>query len=132
MSAVTVCNKGGFMVNIGSIARRKNIIVSAGVIIIFLIAALAVAHGPKGHSEADFTALQAAKKGVMLYDRLVSSGKLDESWETDLARIEIFKNSNGPQKELVVKFSRLESEPRTVFIFFSGDGQYKGSNFTGK
>ena len=38
-------------------------------------------HGPKGHAGAEFAALQAVKKGVTWYDRLVKSGKLEESWE---------------------------------------------------
>jgi hypothetical protein len=120
------------MIIFQKIVRRKNIIVLSGVIISFMVAAFAFAHGPKGHSGGDFNTLQAAKKGVILYDRLVSSGKLEESWETELASIEIFKKNNGKQMEFVVKFNRSESEPQTVFIFFSGDGQYKGSNFTGK
>lgn len=102
----------------------------AGIIIIFTTPVLS--HGPKGHSEGDFTAFQAIKKGLTLYDKLVASGKLNESWETDLVNIEVSTETKGKKKEFVVKFVRSTSDSRTVFIFFSGDGKYIGSNFTGK
>jgi hypothetical protein len=101
-------------------------------IIIFMIAASALSHGPKGHSEEAFTAFQAAKKGVTLYDKLLASGKLTESWETDLVNIEVSTRGARSKKEFVVKFIRSTSGPRAVFIFFSGNGEYIGSNFIGK
>ena len=102
------------------------------VFVVTAIATSALSHGPKGHSEGNFTAFQAVKKSVGLYDKLVAGGKLDESWETDLVNIEVTTRGAGSKKMIVVKFIRSTSEPRTVFIFFSGKGEYKGSNFTGK
>ncbi|MCK5192498.1 MAG: hypothetical protein KAQ71_01725 [Desulfobulbaceae bacterium] len=106
-------------------------------LIVFLLAillsvSLAWAHGPKGHSGVEFTALQAAKKGFELYDRLVSTEKLKESWETDLTNIEVFSRPRGNNQEIVVKFSRSKGEPQSVYIFFNEKGEYSGSNFTGK
>jgi len=91
---------------------------------------LLFAHGPKGHAEA-FTSLAAAKKATMMYDKLVATGKLDESWETKLETIEVYKRNAG-QREIVVKFSRAGGEPRAVYIFFTDKGKYNGSNFTGE
>lgn len=91
----------------------------------------ASAHGPKGHGGAEFTSLQAAKKGLALYDKLVASGKLKESWETDLKNIEVFSRQSGEKRELAVKFSRSKGEPLSVYIFFTEKGDYSGSNFTG-
>jgi len=119
------------MIHFNDIIRHKNTLMSLSVLF-FFFATLAVAHGPKGHSNGDFTAFQAAKKGMDLYDRLVVSGKLEESWEVDLVNIEIVSKDNKGKKEYIVKFNRKPSEPRTVFIFFSENGEYKGSNFTGK
>jgi hypothetical protein len=90
------------------------------------------AHGPKGHGGTEFTALEAVKKGVDLYDRLVASGKLNEPWETDLTNIEVFPRHKGKKNEIVVKFSRSKGEPHSVYIFFTEKGDYSGSNFTGK
>lgn len=92
---------------------------------------LVSAHGPKGHGGVEFTSLQAAKKGIELYDKLVASGKLEESWETDLKNIEVFERQSGEKREVVVKFSRNQGEPLSVYIFFTAKGDYSGSNFKG-
>lgn len=89
-------------------------------------------HGPKGHASGDFTPLMALKKSIGMYDRLVSQGKLPEGWETDLQRVDVSERTKGKAKELVVAFTRNQGEPKSVFIFFSAKGEYKGSNFTGK
>jgi len=105
------------------------------ILILFMIlisVSMASAHGPKGHGGNEFTTLQAAKKGIELYDKLVASGKIEESWETDLKNIEVFPRQNGDKQELVVKFSRSKDESQSLFIFFTEKGEYSGSNFTGK
>jgi hypothetical protein len=101
-------------------------------LIIFYLGYPVFGHGPKGHEGMEFTALMALKKGVELYDRLVVSGKLTESWETDLDNLDVFKQINGNQEEFVVKFNRSKGEPKSVYIFFSKEGEYIGSNFTGE
>jgi len=40
---------------------------------------LASAHGLKGRG-TEFTALDAAKKGIELYDKLLTSGKIEQMW----------------------------------------------------
>lgn len=101
-------------------------------LLMFLLSvSLASAHGPKGHGGAEFTALQAAKKGIELYDKLVASGKLKTPWETDLKNIEVFSRQSGEKREVVVKFSRSKGEPQSVYIYFTEKGDYIGSNFTG-
>ncbi len=97
-----------------------------------LIAVSAFAHGPKGHGEQSFTALEAAKKGITLYDKLVAGGKLEESWETELSGIKVFSRSKENANEFVVQFDRGQGEPRSVYIFFDEKGAYSGSNFTGE
>ena len=99
-------------------------------IMILLLAPLTFAHGPKGHTDG-FTPLQAVKKGSMMYDKLVASGKLDASWEIGLETINVYWRDTG-KKEIVVKFSRSTGEPQSVFIFFTKEGEYSGSNFSGK
>lgn len=102
-------------------------------LLIFLLSASPVsAHGPNGHGKEKFTALQAAKKGIKLYDQLIASGKLEEDWETHLKNIDVFPRQNGKEREFVVKFNRSSGDPRSVYIFFTEKGIYNGSNFTGK
>ena len=93
---------------------------------------VALAHGPKGHGGTEFTALEAAKKGVELFVRWVASGKLNEPWETDLTNIEVFPRQSGKKGEIVVKFSRGKGEPQSVYIFFTEKGDERGANGTGK
>ena len=88
-------------------------------------------HGGKEHASS-FTALKALQKATELYDKLVASGKLSENWEIDLVKVDISNREKGGQKEHVVAFQRKTGEPDKVYIFFSADGKYAGSNFTGK
>jgi hypothetical protein len=116
--------------------RNPNLMIGKVVVLVVLflanvlISSTVLAHGPKGHTEG-FTALQAVKKGVEMYDSLCAKGKLKESWETDLDSIEVSTRTSGKQKEFVVKFTKSMGEPKSVYIFFSKKGEYKGSNFTG-
>jgi hypothetical protein len=106
------------------------------IILLFLVVLMSVplvsAHGPKGHGGNEFTALEAAKKGIELYDKLVASEKIEKSWEMDLKNIKVFSRQGEGEKELVVKFSRSKGEPQSLYIFFTEKGEYDGSNFTGK
>jgi hypothetical protein len=125
--------QGGFM---NDLLKPDNPSKRFSVLVVFLLMILqsismASAHGPKGHSGAEFTAAQAVQKGIALYDKLLVSGKLSEPWETDLANIEIFSRQIAQKRETIVKFSRNKGEPRSVYIFFSKKGEYIGSNFTG-
>ena len=89
-------------------------------------------HGGKKHAAGEFTALKALQEATKLYDRLVTNGKLVESWETALNEVKISTRSKSDKKELVVSFHRSKDEPKTVYIFFSDEGKYAGSNFTGE
>ena len=111
----------------------KKVIRAALLALLVILSASAVwSHGPKGHGDASFTAVEAAKKGLQLYDRLLENGKLAESWETGLTDIKVFTRDNDKKKEIVVQFNRATGEPRSVYIFFSEKGEYSGSNFTGE
>jgi hypothetical protein len=96
-----------------------------------LVSGEAFAHGGKTHDGA-FTALQALQKGTELYDRLIMSGKLESSWETGLAQVEVASRQNEGATEYRVGFQRSSGDPRAVYIFLSSEGEYTGSNFDGK
>jgi len=93
-------------------------------------AVAAFGHGGK-HSEA-FTHLQALQKATQLYDKLISTGKLDPSWETGLEQVTLSKRQKGDKQEIVVVFHRREGDPNSVYIYFNANGKYAGSNFTGE
>ena len=116
---------------LGDLVKRY---AGTGVLISVLLvsATVAFSHGGK-HSAGELTHLQALKKGIELYDRLIESEKLDQSWEFNLARVDVSNRQKGDKKEIVVKFQLTEGEPSAVYIFFDAvDGKYSGSNFTGK
>lgn len=89
-------------------------------------------HGGKTHGEEAFTALQAAQKATQLYDRLIVSGKLPEVWETKLKNISVSIRNADNEREYIVQFEITEGDPGSVYFFFDQDGEYSGSNFTGK
>lgn len=110
---------------------------SAGWVALILLgvlsaAALGYAHGGKGHGAGEFTHLDALKKATELYDKLIETGKLDSGWETGLQQVVISERRKGEAVEKVVSFSRMEGDPKAVFIFFNAEGKYAGSNFTGQ
>ena len=98
---------------------------------ILSVAGSVFAHGGKKHANS-FTALRALQKGTDLFNQLVGSGKLDETWETDLANVEITNRQKAGHTEYVVSFRRSTGDPKIVYIFFTADAKYSGSNFTGK
>ncbi len=75
------------------------------VFILFLVVSTTFAHGPKGHSGVEFTAVQAVKKAIELFDRLIASGKLEEGWETGLKKIEMSERSTGKGKEFTTCYA---------------------------
>lgn len=52
------------------------------VIMVLLFVPLTLAHGPKGHTDG-FTPLRAVKKGSMMYDKLIASGK--PAWKRSMS-----------------------------------------------
>lgn len=99
---------------------------------ILLTAVPAFGHGGKSHTEGSFTHLQALKQASKMFDRLAAAGKLGESWETNLVQVNIYSRNNSGQKEIVVSFHRNKETQEAVYFFFTPEGKYAGSNFTGK
>lgn len=97
----------------------------------FLAGRRVEAHGGKTHQDS-FTAFQALQKATELYDQLIIKGKLDASWETDLNAVEVTARDSNDRKEYRVGFHRYNGSPEAVYIFFSPEGKYSGSNFDGK
>ena len=98
---------------------------------LLISASVAFSHGGK-HAPGELTHLQALKKATELYDRLIGNGKLDQSWENTLSRVDVVNREKGNNKEIVVSFHRTDGDPEAVYIFFTAKGKYAGSNFTGE
>ena len=98
---------------------------------IFIFVSVAFSHGGK-HAPGEFTNLQALMKATELYDQLIGKGKLDQTWENKLSKVDVFKREKEDKSEIVVSFQRESGEPKTVYIFFNASGKYSGSNFSGE
>jgi hypothetical protein len=83
---------------------------------ILSVTGLVFAHGGKGHANS-FTPLQALQKSTDLFNQLVGSGKLGESWETDLANVGITNRQKGGDTEYVVSFQRSTGDPKRRQVF---------------
>jgi hypothetical protein len=116
--------------NTAKILTKKGVVVVALVLTLLITASVAFSHGGK-HAAKAFTHLQALQKATNLYNRLCENGKLDSSWETQLTRATVFTHKRSDRDEVVVSFHRIKGDPQAVYIFFSADGKYTGSNFTG-
>ena len=101
---------------------RALLLAATAAIILLATASPAPAHGGKEHGNADFTAFKALEKAAGLYNRLLSSGKLDVSWETGLENVAIAAPSSGGRREFVSTFRRSQGDPRSVYFFLPPRG----------
>ena len=118
------------MANFVRITMLATILIFSGTLV--TPAKVVYAHGGKAHSDSKVTPLAAVQKAAGLFDKLVSKGKLDASWEINLRSITVYSQQRGAQWEWVVKFYRTEGTPEAVYIFLDSSGEYTGSNFTGQ
>ena len=94
---------------------------------------LVLSHGGKSHGGTGFSSLQAVQKATQLYDKLITSGKLTEEWETELMSISInIRPDSAGKNEYIVRFKRADGELGSVYFFFDQIGNYSGSNFSGE
>ena len=91
-------------------------------------------HGSSGHSHGPASSEAIIKKAANQVKSLVERGKLDKSWvgiKADGASQKTFSN----ESEWVVTFKNDKvsaPEKQTLYMFFTLDGSYIASNFTGK
>ena len=93
---------------------------------------IALSHGGNTHGDELFSAFQAVQKAATLYDRLIVSSKLSEEWETNLTSIHVDTRGAENNREYVVQFKRTGGDTESVYFYFDRQGEYTGSNFTGK
>lgn len=110
--------------------KKRHFIFGVLILAMLIYATVVFGHGGK-HAAGEFTHLQALKKAMGLYDQLITKGKLDQTWERGLKQVEISERSKNGEEEIAVSFRRSEGDPKAVYIFFTANGKYNGSNFTG-
>ncbi len=83
--------------NLSELIIKKLMIIATLLLWISVSSTPVFSHGGK-HTADEFTHLQALQKATELYDRLIASGKLDQSWETTLVRVEVSNRQKGNKK----------------------------------
>lgn len=113
---------------------------SALLVFSFLLTAPAMAgigheHGPGGsHSHGPMTSNAAIKKAEKQVKSLVEKGKIDKSW-TDAKLVESKQADFGKGQEWVVSFKNdkeKDSTKQVIYVFYTLNGSYLATNFTGK
>ena len=87
-----------------------------------------------GHSHGPISSAAVIKKAVAKVESLAASGKLDKSWVESKA-IGASQKSFSNKTEWVVTFKNdkvTDVSKQTLYLFFSLDGGYIATNFTGK
>ena len=90
--------------------------------------------GGHGHSHGAISAKKAASKAKHKLGHLAKLGKIDKSWASIEPASTETKTFNG-QKEWVVMFKNKkieDKEKQTLYLFYSLDGHYIATNYTGK
>lgn len=92
-------------------------------------------HGSGGHSHSHgpVSSEVAVKKATEKVKSLVASGKIDKSW-ADVKAAGASQKTFGNETEWVVTFKNEKiSDPsrQTLYLFFTLDGRYIATNFTG-
>jgi hypothetical protein len=86
-------------------------------------------HGNKPAAEA--TVKQCAGK---LKDNLVSSGKIDKSWQAVAQdKMEVVEGKKGKEWKVTFKDSEAKDKSKeTLYLFYTLTGNFIAANFTGK
>lgn len=91
-------------------------------------------HGNGGHSKGPIFSEGVIKKATNQVKSLVERGKLDKSWVGIKAEGATQKTfSNEPEWVVTFKNDQVsDTSKQTLYMFFSLDGGYIATNFTGK
>lgn len=90
-------------------------------------------HG-HGHSHGAISAKKAAAKARHKVTHLIKKGKIDKSWAS-LEPASVEKKTFGKKEEWVVMFTNekiKDKAKQNLYVFYSLDGHYQATNYTGK
>jgi hypothetical protein len=87
-----------------------------------------------GHHHGPISSEQAVKKATKHVQKLVKTGKIDSSW-SGVSSKSVEEKSYGHGPEWVVTFENKsieDPEKQTLYVFYTINGKYLASNFTGQ
>ena len=87
-----------------------------------------------GHSHGPISSEAAANSAIKRVGALVDAGKIDASWSAiKPASVEQKTYAKGPEWVVTFKNDKISDKSRqTLYLFFSLDGHYLASNYTGQ
>ena len=91
-------------------------------------------HSNHGHSHGTVSKARVIKKAKYKISRLVKKGKVDNSWK-GLNPVSVTQKKFGKKMEWVVEFHNQgikDATKQKLFVFYSLDGHYIATNYTGK
>jgi len=92
-------------------------------------------HGPGGsHVQGPISAAVALKKAGVQVKTLIERGKLDKTW-ADAKASEATQKDFGRGTEWIVAIKNekaTDPAKQTLYVFFTANGNYLATNFTGK
>ena len=98
--------------------------------LLFVSPVMVHAHGGGGQSHGPISRSEVIKKATEKVKSLIENGKLDKSW----VDADAYDASTRGSEWVVTYKNDKESDTakRTLYVFFSLDGAYIATNFTGK
>lgn len=118
-----------------------NYLIKVSILVLTFLFGQSVLAGPGGghshdheHHNEPITSEQAVKKATMHVQKLVESGKIDSSW-TGASKKSVEEKSFGHGPEWVVTFENKaveDPQKQTLYVFYTINGKYLASNFTGQ
>ncbi|EKD89014.1 MAG: hypothetical protein ACD_34C00235G0002 [uncultured bacterium] len=91
-------------------------------------------HGNGGHSHGPVSSEAVTQKATVKVKSLVESGKLEKSW-ADSKALGANQKTFSNEVEWVVTFKNdkvSDATKQTLYLFFTLDGSYIATNFTGQ
>lgn len=91
-------------------------------------------HGSGGHSHGPISSEAVIQKATGKVKSLAESGKVDKSW-ADSKPLSASQKTFSNEVEWVVTFKNdkvSDATKQTLYMFFTLDGSYIATNFTGK
>jgi hypothetical protein len=109
--------------------------------LIFLFAVMAPAwagpghdHDHDEHSHDNISSEQAKSKAISKIKHLAESGKIDASWAS-VSPSQVEQKSFSKGSEWVVSFKNnkvADKEKQTLYVFYTLDGHYLATNYSGQ
>ncbi len=116
----------------------KHIFRASLLTLIFLFGQTALAGPGHGHSHdhdhGPITSEQAVSKATKHVQKLIKNKKIDSSWSVVKSK-SVEEKSYGHGPEWVVTFENQsieDPEKQTLYVFYTINGKYLASNFTGQ